>query len=351
VVRLRMLGAALAFWVTFAICVGIITLSGHSMTARWHVGPIAGRSLWWVLVTSPEILIFLFFMITDPKTSPRRTAFRTLYGAAVAFLAAVLIAPQRTEFATKVAILGALAIVCAAGPLCRRLVSLAGSEPTGVSARTAGPHAVHPGPPARSTGEDRGAITRRKHMILTIAAGIGAVGMCGGLLVVANIPARSTRTAIIVDRGQIANRPLVRLDPSAIPPVTIVPDVNGAGLPFNEQTARRIAEDLVADLIIEADALKRHDPTLAATGATGPWLQARVRDIAVTPSGGPLTAPTYRFDHIAVLLIRDPKQPQASPKVGVAVRGSVFLPAGAPYNRTFAVVLAGGHYLIESDSP
>ena len=40
------------------------------MTARWHVGPITGAYFWWVLVTSPEILVFLFFMITDPKTIP-----------------------------------------------------------------------------------------------------------------------------------------------------------------------------------------------------------------------------------------------------------------------------------------
>ena len=42
------------------------------MTARWHLGPITGTELWRILVFSPEILVFLFFMITDPKTAPRR---------------------------------------------------------------------------------------------------------------------------------------------------------------------------------------------------------------------------------------------------------------------------------------
>ena len=32
-----------------------------------------GRYFWWVLVTSPEVLVFLFFMITDPKTTPKGT--------------------------------------------------------------------------------------------------------------------------------------------------------------------------------------------------------------------------------------------------------------------------------------
>ena len=40
------------------------------MTAAWHVGPIEGAEFWWLLVSSPEILVFLFFMITDPKTIP-----------------------------------------------------------------------------------------------------------------------------------------------------------------------------------------------------------------------------------------------------------------------------------------
>jgi len=43
------------------------------MTAAWHLGAIGGLDLWWLLVTSPEILVFLFFMITDPRTIPART--------------------------------------------------------------------------------------------------------------------------------------------------------------------------------------------------------------------------------------------------------------------------------------
>src|ERR671935_2077927 len=69
--RLRLLGIAVGFWVAFAAGVGVVALSGHAMTARWHLGPVGGAYFWWILVTSPEILVFLFFMITDPKTIPR----------------------------------------------------------------------------------------------------------------------------------------------------------------------------------------------------------------------------------------------------------------------------------------
>ena len=38
------------------------------MTANWSFAPVCGSDFWRVIVTSPEVLIFLFFMITDPKT-------------------------------------------------------------------------------------------------------------------------------------------------------------------------------------------------------------------------------------------------------------------------------------------
>ena len=69
-IRLHLLAIAATFWITFAIGVGVIAAAGHEMTARWHLGPITGFEFWRVLVFSPEVLIFLFFMITDPKTTP-----------------------------------------------------------------------------------------------------------------------------------------------------------------------------------------------------------------------------------------------------------------------------------------
>jgi Na+-translocating ferredoxin:NAD+ oxidoreductase RnfD subunit len=115
--RLHLLVIAVAFWLAFAAGVGLLAATGHAMTARWHVGPITGPYFWWVLVTSPEILVFLFFMITDPKTTPKSTTARAVYAVSVGLLAALLIAPTKTEFWAKVAVLGALAIVTAARPL------------------------------------------------------------------------------------------------------------------------------------------------------------------------------------------------------------------------------------------
>ena len=122
--RLRLVGVAVGFWLAFAAGIGVLAASGHSMTAAWHVGPIEGAEFWWLLVSSPEILVFLFFMITDPKTIPASASGRRVYAVGVGLLATLLIAPFTTEFATKVAILAALFVVCAT----RGAIELVGRE-------------------------------------------------------------------------------------------------------------------------------------------------------------------------------------------------------------------------------
>ena len=78
--RLKLIGIAIAFWLTFAAGMAVIAGGGHDMTARWHLGPVTGRYFWWVLITSPEVLVFMFFMITDPKTTPKGRLARIVYG-------------------------------------------------------------------------------------------------------------------------------------------------------------------------------------------------------------------------------------------------------------------------------
>ncbi|HZM18116.1 MAG TPA: hypothetical protein VFB87_01760, partial [Gaiellaceae bacterium] len=115
--RLKLLEIAVGFWLAFAGGLAVLAASGHEMTARWHLGPITGWEFWRALVFSPEILVFLFFMITDPRTIPRTGPGRRAYAIGIGLLAVVLIAPQTTEFATKVAVLGALFLVCAIRPV------------------------------------------------------------------------------------------------------------------------------------------------------------------------------------------------------------------------------------------
>jgi Na+-translocating ferredoxin:NAD+ oxidoreductase RnfD subunit len=119
--RLKLLRVALSFWVAFAAGLAVLAAAGHEITARWHLGPIGGFHFWWVLVTSPEVLVFLFFMITDPRTAPASPRARVVYAVAIGLLAALLAAPMHTEYWTKVALLGALAIVCVVQTLLREV--------------------------------------------------------------------------------------------------------------------------------------------------------------------------------------------------------------------------------------
>jgi hypothetical protein len=112
--RLHLLGIALLFWVTFSVAIGVLGLSGHAMSANWHLGPVADGYFWRVLIFSPEVFIFLSFMITDPKTVPDGRIARRVYAVSIGLLSVLLIAPQTTEFGAKVALLASLTIVCAA---------------------------------------------------------------------------------------------------------------------------------------------------------------------------------------------------------------------------------------------
>ena len=173
--RLRLLGIAIGFWVTFVASIAVLAASGHAMTARWHLGPVSDWYFWQVLAFSPEILVFLFFMITDPKTIPAGKVGRRVYAVSIGLLAALLSAPQTTEFATKVAVLSALFIVCAARPLI--LIFLDVARARGLS------------------GLGLGALVARRAAV-GAAALVGALAFTG-LLVAAGVPARSSAAATI----------------------------------------------------------------------------------------------------------------------------------------------------------
>src|SRR5262249_35020906 len=121
--RLHLLVIAAGFWVSFAIGVGLLAMTGHAMTATGHGGRVTGAFFWWVLAPSPELLVSPSFMIPAPKPPPSGPRARLVYAISIGLLAALLIAPARTEFWSKVAVLGSLAIVCAARPLIARVAS------------------------------------------------------------------------------------------------------------------------------------------------------------------------------------------------------------------------------------
>ena len=120
--RLGLLAVAATFWITLAAGLALLAASGHCMVARWAFAPVCGADYWRAVALSPELLVFMFFMITDPKTVPAGRRGRIVFGFAVAVVCTLLMAPQTTEFATKVALLAGLAIACAGRPVLDRLL-------------------------------------------------------------------------------------------------------------------------------------------------------------------------------------------------------------------------------------
>jgi len=114
---IRMLPMALSFLVTFTSLIAAFALAGRSFVAIWHDGAISGGSYWLHICTSPELFIFVFFMMSDPQTAPRSPLGRIIYGATTATVAAALTFFQTTEFGIKLAILSGLTVVCALVPL------------------------------------------------------------------------------------------------------------------------------------------------------------------------------------------------------------------------------------------
>ena len=114
--QVKMIPLAATFLATFLVLIAIFAVCGRSYYATWHNGPVGGSFYWLTIALSPELLIFVFFMITDPQTAPKSPLARKIYAAATAVVAAGLIFLQPTEFGIKVAILSSLLLTCALVP-------------------------------------------------------------------------------------------------------------------------------------------------------------------------------------------------------------------------------------------
>ena len=113
----RMLAMAAAFLVPFCALIAIFAAAGNSFLAIWSEAPISGFDYWLKICTSPEVLVFVFFMMSDPGTAAKSPRGRVIYGVLTALVAAALVAVQPTEYGIKVAILASLTLVCAIVPL------------------------------------------------------------------------------------------------------------------------------------------------------------------------------------------------------------------------------------------
>jgi Na+-translocating ferredoxin:NAD+ oxidoreductase RnfD subunit len=339
--RLRLLGLAATFWVALAIGTAILAASGHCMTTNWAFAPVCGSDFWRVIVTSPEVLIFLFFMITDPKTVPAGQVGRVVFGLLVAVASVLLMAPQTNEFGTKVGLLAGLVVVCAARPLLDRVVPEPRSAADDIGRFATG----------LVTGGNAGAGFLRGPARVGLA--VAAVLVLGAGIVAAGTPARGL---VVPDTAEMLDGVPRLVDPATFPAIAVGQDVADWDHTIAGPGAQEILMTLAQNLELENQALLRKDGTILTAVDHGDRLkemQGRLQDAKAT---GRTVIDHYRFDAVNVRLIV-PFGVQTGVSLGFDSRGTVteetYDASGAlqdrrtsPFDLTFAVRRAtGGRWL------
>jgi Na+-translocating ferredoxin:NAD+ oxidoreductase RnfD subunit len=334
--RLRLLALAASVWAALAAGVGLLAASGHCMTASWSFAPVCGIDFWRVIVTSPEVMIFLFFMITDPKTVPAGRVGRVVFGALVALASTLLMAPQTDEFGTKVGLLAGLVVLCAVRPLLDRLVPVPQSAADDLRGFTS--RLLAGGNPA--TGIARGGAR--------IALAVVAVLVLGAGIVLAGTPARGV---VVPDSAEILNRLPTAINPATLPAITVGQDV----FDFDHELAgpgmQAVVVTLAQNLELENQALLRRDESILTTVDHGDRLiemQGRLQ----AATAGSVVITHYQFDAIDVSLLV-PFGRQDGLSLGLAAKGTMiketYDAAGtlqsrqsSPFAQTFAMRRATG---------
>jgi len=334
--ELRLLGLVIGFMAAFAVLTALALSQApdHCMVASWHVTPMCGRDLWQVLVTSPEILIFALFMVPDPKTVPDSPLARVVFGVLVATLAVLLLGPTSLEFWTKTAILGSLVVACALRfALVRFLAPFEGVDgalpwmfsrfrwqvPAALAAAVLLTAAVPVAADLSTHGPEPAAGLADGSfptVALTVGSGPAIAGWVSSAAAAALPPPN--------DSGSVTGSARVWILPP-IPAVTIASNVMAFDPSFTPQSAAKMAQLLVRDLIIESDARRSHDLSLAESGATGDGLKEFTDVVKEDIAAGKVIQKTYSFDQVSVRLYLPKFSTQAARLIGVSLHGTATL--------------------------
>ncbi len=323
--RLRLLAAAATFWVTLAAGIAVLAASGHSMTARWAFAPVSGFDFWRVIVTSPEVLIFVFFMLTDPKTVPAGRVARIVFAFLVAVGSTLLMAPQSNEFGTKVALLGGLVVMCGLRPVLERVL-----------------------PGVRSEADS----LRRYATPVRTGIVAGAVVVLGLGVVAAGTPARGV---VVPDAEEVLGRVPHDVDPSTLPTISVDQGVLDWNHEISGAGVQGIVLTLVENLELENQAVVRADPTILPAVDHGDRLDEMEARVADAAAGRPTVIERYQIDDVEVVLIV-PFGQQTSLSLGLDARGTlteeryedgeVTAHSTAPFATTFVMrQVTGGRWL------
>jgi hypothetical protein len=306
------------------------------MTTDWSFTPVCGTDFARTIVTSPEVLIFLFFMITDPKTVPGGRVARVVFGVLVGIVSTLLMAPQTNEFWSKVGLLAGLVVVCAARPLLERF--LPAPRTAADSLRVAVDRVL-------TGGRERAGVLR---VGLRVGLAVVLVLAVGAGIVFAGTPARGTPTP---DVTEILNRVPHAVDASTLPTITVKKEVGDFDISLVGDGAQQLVVTLGENLQLEAEALRRRDASILTAVDHGDRLD-EMRGRLNAAAGAPIVVERYAFDSVTMSLLA-PFGRQSGLSIGLDSRGtvtsetldasgSVVSRTTAPFAKTFVIRRATG---------
>ncbi|MFM8553544.1 MAG: hypothetical protein ACKOBO_02880 [Acidimicrobiales bacterium] len=345
--RLRLLATVVSFWLVLAAGTAVTAASGSCFTARWAFAPVCGSNLWLTIITSPEIFIFTYFMITDPRTVPAGRAGRAVFGGLVGLVCVVLMAPQQTEFGAKVALLAGLTLMTAVRPLIERVVPAPGSDDDTLRGFV---RRVLDGPGAPAAGHTR---TMRRTSLALGTAAVVAVLAVGG---------QSASGVLAGEPENLIGRLATRIDPATFPSITVDREVTDWNHEIDAAGARAVVLTLAENLALEKQAVLEHDGLLPAATAHGDRLDAVREHVRDAEESGTSVTRSYAIDSVKVTLLV-PFGRQDGLSLGMVSRGtvtsetrdasgSVVSSESAPFETMWAVRRAtGARWLIVDELP
>jgi Na+-translocating ferredoxin:NAD+ oxidoreductase RnfD subunit len=290
--RLGLLDIVVTYYVALAAGIGVLAISGHCMVARWSFTPVCDYDYWWIIVTSPEVLVFLLFMITDPKTVPSTRRGRIVFALLVAVASTLLMAPQTTEFWSKVALLGGLALVCAGRPFVDRWMSARAGRAAPAPAR-------------------RPAVRVLAASIAAVVVGVGIVAAGAG-----------ARGVTVVTDAEIIGRLPHQVDPSTFPSITVDQEVLDWNHEITGAGAQEIVLALAENLQLENQGLLLADPAIFEAVDHGDRLGDMRARLEQSQATGATVVEQYELDAVHVTLIV-PFGRQDGLSLGLESRGTV----------------------------
>jgi hypothetical protein len=237
----------------------------------------------------------------------------------VAAVAVLLMAPQTTEFATKVALLGALTVTSAARPLL-----------------------------------ERPALRTLRRPAVAVAAVLVALGAWAG--------GRSAVGVVSQDPELAGGRAASRIDPATFPSISVDQGVLDWNHEISGEGARAIVLTLAENLDLEARALLGRDPALLEAIAHGDRLDDLRARLRAAETSGTTTVQRHDLDRVRVALLV-PFGRQDGLSLGMVSAGTrttqTYAPDGTlvgsrsePFETTFAMRRAtGARWMIVAELP